>query len=356
MKVGICGMTLEIQEKVMGDKETTGTNHIHVLVVDDEEAVRNVTREGIKRAGYECSIARNGEEALTFLEETNVDVVITDIMMPGIDGVGLTKIVKEKYDSDIIIMTAYIEDFSYEAVIGKGASDFIEKPAGVRELIVRLKRVLRERAVLAERNRAEERLQHSLEKLRGALEGIVQAMAVTVEKRDPYTAGHQRRVANLACAIARQMGLSADQIDGIRMGGVIHDLGKIAVPAEILSKPTRLTDIELSLIKTHPQAGYEMLNKIEFPWPIAQMVRQHHERMDGSGYPQGLSGENILLEARILAVADVVEAIASHRPYRPARGIDKALDEISRNKGKRYDPEVVDACLHVLSEEGFKFE
>ncbi len=340
----------------MSESDRSGSDHIHILVVDDEEAIRNLTQEGIKRAGYECSIARNGEEALKVLGERNVDVVITDIMMPGLNGVGLTKIIKEKYDSDIIIMTGYIEDFSYETVIGKGASDFIEKPAGVRELIVRLKRVLRERAVLAERNQAEERLQHSLEKLRRAMEGIVQAMAVTVEKRDPYTAGHQRRVANLACAIAKEMGLSADQIDGIRMAGLIHDLGKIAVPAEILSKPTRLTDIEFSLIKTHAQAGYEMLDTIDFPWPIAQMVRQHHERMDGSGYPKGLSGEDILLEARILAVADTVEAIASHRPYRPARGIDKALDEILQNKGTLYDPEVVNACLKVLSEKGFKFE
>ena len=340
----------------MSESDRSGSDHIHILVVDDEEAIRNLTQEGIKRAGYECSIARNGEEALKVLGERNVDVVITDIMMPGLNGVGLTKIIKEKYDSDVIIMTGYIEDFSYEMVIGKGASDFIEKPAGIRELIVRLKRVLRERAVLAERNRAEQRLQHSLEKLRRAMEGIVQAMAVTVEKRDPYTAGHQRRVANLACAIAKEMGLSADQIDGIRMAGVIHDLGKIAVPAEILSKPTRLTDIEFSLIKTHAQAGYEMLNTIDFPWPIAQMVHQHHERIDGSGYPKGLSGEDILLEARILGVADVVEAIASHRPYRPARGIDKALDEILQNKGTLYDPEVVNACLKVLSEKGFKFE
>lgn len=340
----------------MSESDRSGSDHIHILVVDDEEAIRNLTQEGIKRAGYECSIARNGEEALKVLGERNVDVVITDIMMPGLNGVGLTKIIKEKYDSDVIIMTGYIEDFSYEMVIGKGASDFIEKPAGIRELIVRLKRVLRERAVLAERNRAEQRLQHSLEKLRRAMEGIVQAMAVTVEKRDPYTAGHQRRVANLACAIAKEMGLSADQIDGIRMAGVIHDLGKIAVPAEILSKPTRLTDIEFSLIKTHAQAGYEMLNTIDFPWPIAQMVHQHHERIDGSGYPQGLSGGEILLEARILAVADVVEAMSSRRPYRPALGINKALKEISRNKGILYDSKVADTCLKLFAEKGFVFE
>jgi putative nucleotidyltransferase with HDIG domain len=175
-----------------------------------------------------------------------------------------------------------------------------------------------------------------------------------VETKDAYTAGHQRRVANLARAIAAEMGLSPEQIDGIRMAAVIHDLGKISVPAEILSKPIGLNDLEYGLIKIHPQVGYDILKEIEFPWPVAQIVLQHHERMDGSGYPQGLLGEEIILEARILAVADVVEAMASHRPYRPPHGVDKALEEISRNRGILYDPEVVDACLKLFNEKGFK--
>jgi putative nucleotidyltransferase with HDIG domain len=175
--------------------------------------------------------------------------------------------------------------------------------------------------------------------------------------KDPYTAGHQRGVAQLACAIAKEMGLPEEQIEGIRMAGLIHDIGKITIPAEILSRLGPLNDLEYGIIKTHSQAGYNILNgTIEFPWPVAQIVLQHHERMDGSGYPQGLSGEEILLEARILAVADVVEAMASNRPYRSARGIDKALKEISRNKGILYDPEVVDACLKLFTEKGFKFE
>ena len=209
---------------------------------------------------------------------------------------------------------------------------------------------------LAERKRTQEELQHTLEMLRKAMGGIIQAMALTVEARDPYTAGHQRRVANLASAIATEMGLSEEQLEGIRMAGVIHDIGKISVPAEILSKPGRITDIEFTLIKTHPQTGYDLLKTIEFPWPVAGIVFQHHERMDGSGYPQGLSGEEILLEARILGVADVVEAMASFRPYRPALGIDKALEEISQNRGVLYDPEAVDACLKLFTEEGFEFE
>jgi putative nucleotidyltransferase with HDIG domain len=204
--------------------------------------------------------------------------------------------------------------------------------------------------------KAEDDLNQTVTKLRKITGATIQAMAQTVEVRDPYTAGHQRRVADLARAIATNMGLTADQIDGIRMAGAIHDIGKISVPAEILSKPGVLTPIEFSLIKTHSQIGYEILKDIEFPWDIAQMVLQHHERMDGSGYPNGLSGEEILLEARIIAVADVVEAMASHRPYRPAVGMDKALDEISTKRGRIYDPAVVDACLRLFKEQTFAFK
>jgi HD-GYP domain-containing protein (c-di-GMP phosphodiesterase class II) len=210
---------------------------------------------------------------------------------------------------------------------------------------------------LAERKRAERELQQSLNKLQVTLEGTIHALASAVEMRDPYTAGHQRGVTRLACAIANEMGLPEEQIEGIRMAGLIHDIGKINVPAEILSKPSALNGLEFGLIKTHPQVGCDILNgAIEFPWPIAQIVLQHHERMDGSGYPVGLSGEEIILEARILAVADVVEAMASHRPYRPARGMDQALEEISQNRGILYDPEVVAACLRLFTEKGFKLE
>ncbi len=209
---------------------------------------------------------------------------------------------------------------------------------------------------ITERIKAEEERQQNTEKLLAAMQGTIQALTATVEIRDPYTAGHQQRVANLAYAIATEMGLTAEQVKGIHTAGIIHDIGKEYVPAEILSKPGRLSEDEFGLIKVHPQAGYDILKPIEFPWPIAQIVLQHHERMDGSGYPSGLSGEDILLEARTLAVADVVEAMTSHRPYRPALGIDKALEEISQNKGTLYDPEAVDACLRLFTEKGFNFE
>jgi len=195
----------------------------------------------------------------------------------------------------------------------------------------------------------------ALNRLQQSLEGTVHAIAAAVEARDPYTAGHQRRVAHLASAIAEQMGLGEERINGLHLGAEIHDIGKIHLPAEILSKPAKLTDTEYELIKNHARVGYDILKDIDFPWPIADIAHQHHERMDGTGYPHGLKGEEICMEGRIVAVADVVEAISSHRPYRPALGIDVALEEISEKKGEFYWPDAVDACLKVFAD-GFAFE
>ena len=194
----------------------------------------------------------------------------------------------------------------------------------------------------------------SVDQLRKALVDTIQAIASIVESRDPYTAGHQRRVADLAAAIAAEMGLSVELIEGLRMAGVIHDIGKVSVPSDILNMPRKLTDIEFSLIKTHAKSGYEMVKDIEFPWPIARMILEHHERINGSGYPNGLTGDKLLLESRILAVADVVEAMATHRPYRAALSLDVAMDEITKNRGVIYDPDAVDACLRLFREKGYK--
>ncbi|MDY6934750.1 MAG: PAS domain S-box protein [Spirochaetota bacterium] len=202
---------------------------------------------------------------------------------------------------------------------------------------------------------SEKELEKALDRLRKAMGGVIHAMVSTVEVRDPYTAGHQQRVANLARALAQEIGLNSDEIDGIRMAGTIHDLGKVNIPAEILSKPGRLTEIEFNLIKMHPKIAYEILKEIDFPWPVADIVYQHHERIDGSGYPQGLKDEDIHLAGKILTVADVVEAISSHRPYRPALGIDKAIEEISKYRGVYYDPIVVDACCILFKEKMFSF-
>ena len=204
------------------------------------------------------------------------------------------------------------------------------------------------------RKHAEEQLHQTLDRLKKAVGTTIQVLVSAVESRDPYTAGHQIRVADLASAIATEMGLPQDKIEGIRMAGSIHDIGKLSIPAEILSKPTKLTDIEFSLIKEHSRSGYEMLKDVESPWPLAEIVYQHHERMNGSGYPRNLKGDEILMEARIMAVADVVEAMASHRPYRPALGIEAALEEIEKNKGILYDDAVADACLKLFREKGYQ--
>jgi PAS domain S-box-containing protein len=209
---------------------------------------------------------------------------------------------------------------------------------------------------VTERKQTDEELKQTLESLRKSVGATIQVMVSAIEMRDPYTAGHQIRTADLARAIATEMGLPKDKIDGIRMVGSIHDIGKLSIPAEILSKPTKLTDIEFSLIKEHSHSGYEMLKNVESPWPLAEIVYQHHERMDGSGYPRNLKGDEILIEARIMAVADVVEAMASHRPYRPGLGIDAALAEIEKNKGTHYDNTVADACLRLFREKGYQFK
>jgi len=208
---------------------------------------------------------------------------------------------------------------------------------------------------ITDRKKMETERQENIERLRKSLGATINAMAVTVETRDPYTAGHQRRVADLARAIAVEMNLSREQIDGIRMASMIHDIGKISIPSEILAKPTKLTELEFNLIKTHSLSGYNILKDIDFLWPIAQIILEHHERINGSGYPNGLKGDQILLESQILAIADVVEAISSHRPYRPAYGINVALDEITKNKGILYNPVLVDACLRLFREKNYMF-
>jgi len=206
-----------------------------------------------------------------------------------------------------------------------------------------------------QRRRAETERETALDRLKNTLEGSIEALARTIETRDPYTAGHQQRVSQLAVAIAGAVGLDSSRMEGLGFGALIHDIGKIAVPSEILTTPRRLTALEMELIRTHAQSGYDIMKDIDFPWPVAQMILQHHERLDGSGYPRGLRGDEILPEARILAVADVVEAMSSHRPYRPGFGIDKALEHIQECRGTLYDPQAVDACTDLFRHRNFTF-
>jgi len=333
----------------------------NILVVDDEEQIRRLLNRMLSGIGYACTLASDGAEARKYLDRQPFNLALCDVNMPGESGIDLARHIASEYkDMAVIILTAMDDPKTADAAIKAGTYGYIIKPFNPNELIINIRNALRRRKLeivnRAYRQDLEQMVKDRTVKLQKALEGVIQASIRILESRDPYTAGHQQRVAKLAAAIAIEMNLRENQVEGIRMAGSIHDLGKISVPAEILSKPGRLTEIEFALIKTHPRVGYDIIADIEFPWPIAQMVLQHHERMDGSGYPQGLSGQDILLEARILCVADVVEAMASHRPYRSALGIDVALKEISDNAGKLYGPEAADAVLRLFREKKFTFD
>lgn len=445
-----------------------------ILLVDDEANLCELISRGLKKisANYDISYVGSGQEALDILEQEEIDALITDIRMPGMDGLELLEQVSEKYvDLPAIVLTGHGDLENAIKALRLGAANYIKKPVSFellhysivkaiekRDLTLQVKeseqkyRHLYENAlmgvgiinsdgmvleandalyrmlgtpgkpndnlnllrpnmdtVLSEnlleilkekgeienfelalnngsqndswinlslrpishqndvfmlatcnditvRKTMETELQTSILNLENALAGTVHVVSAMVELRDPYTAGHQRRVAGLARAIAKEIGMDENTVDGIHLASIIHDLGKIAVPFEILGKPTALTATEFNLIKVHPEVGYEVLKGFAFPWPIADIVYQHHERLDGSGYPRGLKKDDILIEARILSVADVVEAIATHRPYRPALGITTALNEIRKYREIRYDLDIVDVCLKLFWEKNYKFE
>ncbi len=341
-----------------------------ILVVDDTLITLNLLTDILSAEGFQVRSADTGEGALSSVASEPPHLILLDVKMPGIDGFEVCRRLKAQEASRHIpvIFISVVTDLDERVKgFGLGAVDFISKPFHREELLARVRTHLelnrlriKLEAQVAERtiqlDQLTEELKQSLEKLRKTMVGIIQAMALTVESKDPYTAGHQLRVSHLARAIAQEMGLSQDQIEAVRMSGMVHDLGKISFPAQILSKPTQLSDLEFGLIKVHPQISFDILKDIDFPWPVAQIVLQHHERINGTGYPLGLFGNEIYLEAKILAVADVVEAIASHRPYRPALGIKKALEEISQNRDILYDPEAVDACLRLFKEKGFQLK
>ena len=354
-----------------------------ILTVDDKEENLYLLETLLKGSGYQVVTARDGVEALEKLKKDSIDIIISDILMPQMDGFQLCRECK-KDDSlkkiPFVFYTAtYTDKKDEEFALSLGAEKFIVKPAEPEVLLKILKETieahkkgtlitpkepLREEEIyLAEYNKRlikklEKKvldLEKSEKRLQKTMEDIIYTIGKIAETRDPYTSGHQKNVSQIATFIAQEMKLPQDRIEGIRITSLVHDIGKISLPAEILNKPTKLSEIEYSLIKDHSQVGYDVLKSIEFPWPVAQIVLQHHERLNGSGYPQGLEGEDILLEAKIIGVVDVVEAMSSHRPYRPALGIDKALEEISKNKGILYDPEVVDACLKLFKKKEFKF-
>jgi len=386
------------------DKTVTTINIRNILIVDDSKALLKALEGILQKEGFLVKTAHDGVDGLYMLMSSCPDLIISDVQMPKMNGYEFCRTVKDDKKLKhipFILLTSLSNTEDIVKGLTAGADYYLTKPFSEDVLLLMIKSIqlgsqakeeydhldalelqaddkilkvsaypqqilnflfstyenlLHHNQELSQTKQDLKKLNDHLEEgvkektksLEKTLQGIVVALSKTVEMRDPYTSGHQFRVAQLACAIAQEIGLSEDQTDGIRVMGMLHDLGKIIIPAEILSKPSKLADYEFQYIKVHPQAGHDILKEIDFPWPITTAIVQHHERLNGSGYPMGLSGQQIILEAQILAVADVVEAMATHRPYRPALGIDVALDEISKNKGALYAPLIVDAVFRLF--------
>ncbi len=331
-----------------------------IVLAEDNVDLRNYIRAMLMRYGHEVVAAADGVEAWEAIRRDPPDVVVSDIMMPRMDGYQLLRNVRETPDFQgipVILITAKPGLEAKLKGLEHGADSYLTKPVNIRELDARIRNLVAVRSFQQTRLRLGELEERRLgfERLRRALDATVQAVATVIEMRDTYTAGHQKRVDHLAQALGAEMGLSADRLEGLHTAAIIHDIGKIAIPAEILSKPSKLTATEFSWIQTHPKAGHDIIKDIEFPWPVGRMILEHHERLDGTGYPNRRKGQEILLESRILSVADVVEAMSSHRPYRPAVGTDAALAEISEKRGAAFDPDVCDACLRLFRDKGYKF-
>ncbi len=339
------------------------TDKNYILAVDDTPSSLRLLTEILAGEGYQVRSAINGELALRAATTQPPQLVLLDISMPGMDGFEVCSRLKQEprlHDVPIIFVSALSDTQDKLKGFGFGGVDYVTKPFQREELLARVHTHLELSRL---RNHLEDMveqrtrsLQESEARLRQSLLETVAALSAMVELRDPYTAGHQRNVARIAVAMAQELGLPETQIEGLNLACLVHDVGKINIPAEILSRPGKLSDAEFELIKQHPVAGYEILKGIDFPWPIAEVVRQHHERIDGSGYPDGLRGDKILMEARVMAVADVIEAMASHRPYRPGLGLDAALAEIDENSGTLFDPIASEAALRLFREKEFRLD
>lgn len=322
---------------------------IKVLVIEDDEGHAELIERAFEghRVDFELTTKHKLHDALSYIKTNQPDIVVSDWLLPDGRGIDLIQQYKDRLAFPVLMMTSHgNEEMAVEAMKA-GALDYIVKSPDVfMNMPDFVLRGLREWEHIIARQQAEARLKQVLMQ-------TVETLSLMVEKRDPYTSGHQKKVGQLACAIGEEMGLSSETIDGIYIAAILHDIGKISIPSEFLNKPGRLETIEFDIIKTHPLSAYEMLKAIDFPYPVAQIILQHHEKYNGSGYPHGLKAEEILIEARILSVADVVEAISSHRPYRPSLGIEFALQVISENAGLLFDPNVVAACLRLFKQKGF---
>jgi len=337
-----------------------------ILAIDDRLDNLISIKALLRNIIPECEVvtAQTGEEGIKKAIKELPDTILLDINMPVMDGYEVCNKLKVEFRTahiPVIMITAVRTD-SKSRIKGLecGADIFVSKPIDANELASQVKVSLRikkaEDKLRSEKDILEEMVQKRTEKIKRVQENMMLTIARIIGTKDPYIAGHHERVSQLAVAIARKMLISKEQIEGIRVTSMVHDIGKINVPAEILSKPGKLTDIEFGLIQQHTTTGYEVLKTIDYPWPIAEIVYQHHENIDGTGYPRGLDGEDILIEAQIVRVADVVEAMSSHRPYRAALGLEAAIEELFIGRGKKYNQEAVDACVKIFKEGKFKFK
>lgn len=319
-----------------------------VLMVEDNPGdARLVQLLLAEVGGFDLTWKQDMHDAAQWLAENRPDAVLLDLSLPDSQGMATIDAMRRVApDLAVIVFTGLNDEAVGVAAVKRGCQDYLVKGQGDGQLIGRTI------TYAVERKAIEHERQQSAERMKRVLLQTVKAVSLTLEMRDPYTAGHQRRVAQLAAAIGERLGFDPDRLEGLHTGALIHDLGKINVPSDFLSRPGKLSDAAFGVIKSHPDVGAEIVDGIDFPWPVSQMIRQHHERLDGSGYPNGLRGDDIILEARILAVADVVEAISSHRPYRPSLGLDAALKEIQDRSGSHYDPAVVQACIAIIHDNG----
>lgn len=332
----------------------------HILVVDDDKSIRISLKFILEHEDWTVDVAQDGLAAIQMTAIRPYDVILTDLIMPRKSGLELIQELRaQACCAQILIMTG---DPSVDTAIDAvrlGANDYLRKPVDRQTLIATVRHALQtkssqdhSRQLETERRRYQAELERLVRirtlELQDALESTVLLLGNVIEIRDPYTAGHQRRVGNLAAAIAQRLDRPATTINQIRIIGYLHDIGKMIVPADVLNKTGRLNEFEMGMIRLHSEQGYRMLQNVNLPGNIAEVIYQHHERENGTGYPRGLRGDQILDEAAILIVADVVEAMMSHRPYRVALGLDKALDEIRQNAAILYRPEIVDACVQLF--------
>ena len=348
------------------DTSQTPPGDTRILVVDDEDAIRDLLIQAVESAGYACEGAATGEAALRALSAEPADVVITDIKMPGMSGIELLREVKARHDADVIIITGYADEYEYESIIELGASDFVGKPFRIKEILVRLKRVLRERSLLAERNRNHEQLvaysedlNRSMTELQAAHEALhdsyldtINRLAIAAEYRDEETGDHILRISRYSALIAEKIGLSPSVVDNIRYASPMHDVGKIGIPDRILLKPGPLTSEEMNIMKRHTTIGASILDnaRAEILRYAQEIALSHHEWFNGAGYPGGLEGKAIPLTGRIVAVADVFDALTSARPYKNPYPADVAFDIIRRERGEHFDPRLADAFLSARRE------